>query len=459
MKRNSLRRKLLRYALIGLLAAFTVFVLSAVFCGKLLNDHYSGSSDVSDAFEADRKDFQKYVTENQIKATDVPEIMDWVKDKHFARFLITREVNNKRYLLYDDSFDENVVLDYAYSDTVGWNWVHFKEVQFADGAAKIYIDKGSTLRFYILTYLACAGLAILTWAILFSFFLRRELNEIRKLDGIIRELGAGDMDVDISVRGSTEVQHLGAGLNWMRNEILKREDSENRLKDIQKRMVLGLSHDLRNPITGVVNYIELAKVEEEKAKRDIFLQHALQTVFQVRDLSDSLFEYFLTEAEEEIELEEAEPVIDVLEDYLSDMVMNLGKFGLQVNAEGLTWPDVKIRVNHTYLGRIFQNLISNMKKYADPTCPVFFIDKVEGEDYLLILRNTPKENAETTVKGTKLGVRNNIAMMRNMKCRCEIDSTVAWYETKFYFPINEDTARGSVTVPAFCHKDHNYELF
>ena len=181
MKRNSLRSRLLRYALMGLLTAVVVFAISAFFCSKLLNDHYSGSRDVSDAFESDRRDFQQYVTENQIKATDVLEIMDWVKDKHFARFLIVREMDNKQYLLYDDSFDENVVLDYAYSDTVGWNWVHFKEVQFADGAAKIYIDKGSTLRFYILTYLGCAGIAIVTWAILFSFFLRRDLNEIRKL--------------------------------------------------------------------------------------------------------------------------------------------------------------------------------------------------------------------------------------------------------------------------------------
>lgn len=58
--------------------------------------------------------------------------------------------------------------------------------------------------------------------------------------------------------------------------------------------MLGMSHDLRTPLTGLMAYLEiLKKQQKEGAVTQEYINKAFDRVLQIRDLSEQMFEYFL----------------------------------------------------------------------------------------------------------------------------------------------------------------------
>ncbi|MCQ4695770.1 hypothetical protein, partial [Extibacter muris] len=57
-------------------------------------------------------------------------------------------------------------------------------------------------------------------------------------------------------------------------------------------------------------------------------------------------------------------------DYLSDVCAQLMKSNYEVDAEGISFKQVKVAVNMAFLTRIFSNLTDNIYKYADNKKPV-----------------------------------------------------------------------------------------
>ena len=45
----------------------------------------------------------------------------------------------------------------------------------------------------------------------------------------------------------------------MRQTLVKKEQIEYDLKSAQEKLVLGMSHDLRTPLTGLMAYLEILK--------------------------------------------------------------------------------------------------------------------------------------------------------------------------------------------------------
>ena len=50
----------------------------------------------------------------------------------------------------------------------------------------------------------------------------------------------------------------------MRQTLIQREQSEQELRAAQEKLVLGMSHDLRTPLTGLMTYLEILKKTAEK---------------------------------------------------------------------------------------------------------------------------------------------------------------------------------------------------
>ena len=75
---------------------------------------------------------------------------------------------------------------------------------------------------------------------------------------------------------------------------MKKEQIEYDLKSAQEKLVLGMSHDLRTPLTGLMAYLEiLKKQQKEGAVTQEYINKAFDRVLQIRDLSEQMFEYFL----------------------------------------------------------------------------------------------------------------------------------------------------------------------
>lgn len=154
----------------------------------------------------------------------------------------------------------------------------------------------------------------------------------------------------------------------------------------------------------------------------------------IKLLSEQMFEYFFIDSQKETALEPPEDICSVLGDYLSEMCALLIDDGFSVNADGIEWQPVFVRMNTDYIGRIMNNIISNIEKYGDRGREV----KIE-----LFYRQNKVEisiiNAiaaqDKSVEGTKIGVKNISLMMEKMGGTAETGVVGETYRIKLYFPI------------------------
>lgn len=232
-------------------------------------------------------------------------------------------------------------------------------------------------------------LSVCLFCVLFLTLLRDRLTYIRKITHGIDAMRAGETDAAIALEGNNELTELADAINYMsaaRQQILEKERA---LAQEKEQLIRTLSHDIRTPLTSILAYSEYLTGETvlSDAEQKAYLEMIRRKAQQIRELTDILLdgskrnpEHFenarlLMEqlaAEFEESLEES---FDVSTD-LSGCGNFAGAFDVQ------------------QLRRIFDNLSSNVQKYADPDHPVDLVICVGESGLVIRQRNAVREAAE-----------------------------------------------------------------
>lgn len=140
------------------------------------------------------------------------------------------------------------------------------------------------------------------------------------------------------------------------------------LKDGDKRMkenVTAISHDLRTPLTAINSYVDLLASETDEAKRNEYLERIKDRTSELKDLTGELFKYSVSSDTQYDSLLSAEDL-----DLQSIIENSLISFYNEFTSKGITpeteFPSGKVTVNcsRKTLMRIFDNIFSNVAKYA-----------------------------------------------------------------------------------------------
>ncbi|MCD8023075.1 MAG: HAMP domain-containing histidine kinase, partial [Lachnospiraceae bacterium] len=337
------------------------------------------------------------------------------------------------------TYAEDVYVDAKRSGLNSWR-VYYT-VSFADGDALVYIYDGEAETYYhILLALSVLGGFIACMAIFISG-MQEDVQYIQIFENEVKGIRAGDLKSQVTIQGEDELASLALGLDQMRRSLEEKEQTEAELRKTQEEMrraqeklVLGMSHDIRTPLTGLMTYMEIIKKQEAEGKPDpVYIEKAYDKILQIKTLSDQMFEFFLIDSKKESELEPPEDVFSVFGDYLSELCGVLDAKGYHIDANGLAWESVSVRVNTDYMGRIMNNIISNIEKYADKdqdiTVSVFC-----GNDRVDISIGNKIAGANPYVEGTGIGVKNISMMMRQMNGASKVAMTEDSYCITLSFP-------------------------
>ena len=136
------------------------------------------------------------------------------------------------------------------------------------------------------------------------------------------------------------------------------------------------------------------------------METSIQKSYQIKDLSDKLFEYFIVSEKTEDSYNKEPIPTNVLLDSLADnQLFDLENSGFEVqnNFDQEVFSKTCL-IDIEFIQRVLDNLLSNIKKYADPSFPV----KVEAHEgagkFLLRFHNIPsllRDNVESTGIGIK----------------------------------------------------------
>lgn len=406
-----------------------VFVLLNMGGTPIIQQHFLESGYFYEAEMDTIEQFQEYVNENRLKVTDTQKIRTWVDEKNIREFVITKGKD----VYFDNIYRKNI-----FPGAIQKKLSRFLyPIIFLDGQAELYIYDGCADKYYDLITWSSVVLGIAVCLMIFVNELQKEIKAIQYLQKKVERIGEGNLEDEVSVVSSDEIGRLASGIDFMRYQLLTQKKTQERMKQTQDELVLGMAHDLRTPLTGLFSYLEIVRKLELEGKPALeYVLKSLDKAEQLRSVSDQLFEFFLVSNESDTEMEESETVQSAFEDYLSEFCAFLQYSGFSVCADELSWKPAKARINADFLGRIMNNLISNIEKYADKQAPIILKTEYTATHIELVLHNmiiTPNPY----VKGTGIGLKNIELMMKKMKGFSKVNMTEDTYCIRLVFPIVE----------------------
>jgi two-component sensor histidine kinase len=87
-----------------------------------------------------------------------------------------------------------------------------------------------------------------------------------------------------------------------------------------------------------------------------------------------------------------------------------------------------------YIGRIFNNMISNLEKYAEKSKEVLIHLQYENNSVGILIQNGIAPS-DKTVKGTGIGTKNIALMMEQMNGKMESFEENGMYSIILFFPV------------------------
>lgn len=220
-------------------------------------------------------------------------------------------------------------------------------------------------------------------------FIRNKVFEIKHMQEDVYVLANGDWKHEVRVTGNDEIAELGNHLNQMRLSFLENMENEKAARNANKDLISAMSHDLRTPLTTLNGYLEIVQLEKaNKEKRDEYISRCLNKVEEIRDLSNKMFEYSLVfSAEDNTEMHKIS--IDKICEFLQDHIQYLKVLGFNIHEELIASKQF-IDGNTVMLKRVFNNLFSNLQKYADPNQEINITLSISKNALKLVMFNHKK---------------------------------------------------------------------
>lgn len=251
-------------------------------------------------------------------------------------------------------------------------------------------------QYKILGFSMLAGGAI--FVILFLSFVGERLAYIREVIKGIDALGRHDWGYEIPLQGKNELTELAKRVNELSKEEEAFQTKEKQLQEEKMSLIRSLSHDIRTPLTSMMSYSEFMRQKEDLTADEVktYMELVEQKCQQIKVLTDRL----LDGGSRQLEMIEngrflMEQLVDEWEVELED------DFSLEISLEEC--PAFSGEFDVEELRRVFDNLVSNIRKYADASLPIQ-LQVGEKEGRLYILQSNKCKVLDKPVESTKIGI-------------------------------------------------------
>lgn len=239
--------------------------------------------------------------------------------------------------------------------------------------------------------------AILIFVILFLFLVGQKISYLREIIQGIEALRTHRMNYEIPIEGNNEFTELAESINYLSRTERELQLKESLMREEKEGLIRALSHDIRTPLTAIMSYSEYMQSKENATPEEYeeYTNMMLQKAEQIKKLTDRLLNGGRTLEK----FENGRFLMEQLSDEWEAMLE--ADFSCQLDLNEC--PKFSGEFDIEELRRIFDNLASNIKKYADPEKEVS-LKIYQSEEYLLIeAKNGIKQNL-TAVESNKIGL-------------------------------------------------------
>ena len=412
LKNASLNTKMLFALLLALLLAAGVFLAAYGLGNYFIDNVYMSSESVSARKAQIYTDFSLYVRQNNLAGTDSAAIARWTAEHDGVTIIVTGgsgnySVRNGREQAVSNQIGDLIQIAKIYGKLY--------PMRFTDGEYQIAIGDSSQERERGVFIAGSLLLGAVSFIAVMLLYIRRVTGRIIDLSEEAVVIGSGDLEAPIRIEGGDEISVLATEMDNMRRSVIERMGNERRAWEANSELITAISHDIRTPMTSLIGYLGLLNEAGpdggENAAR--FASAAYSKAIELKDLTDELFKYFLVFGRAELEMvRERYDARLLLEQLLGEAAYDLQDAGFTVEQSGFEG-ECELVADPMYLKRVTDNLVSNIKKYADKSAPVSFRSALEDGRVSVHVSNTVAQGV-SRVESTKIGLRTCAKIMEAM---------------------------------------------
>ena len=243
----------------------------------------------------------------------------------------------------------------------------------------VFSNGEGVLLWFLHLFVLCPAVLFLIWS-------------MRKLRLGAREIAGGNLSYTVDTKylfgelkdHAEDLNHIRDGMNAAVAERMKSEHFKSEL-------ITNVSHDIKTPLTSLINYVDLLEKEEldnERAKE--YVAVLSRQSGKLKKLIDDLIEASKASTGVLAVHPERCELGVLLDQCAGEYAERFGKAGLELVLLKPQEP-VTILADGRHIWRSFDNLLGNIVKYAQPNTRVYLNLSREGDKALIIFRNISRE--------------------------------------------------------------------
>lgn len=214
----------------------------------------------------------------------------------------------------------------------------------------------------------------------------RKVKSFNRIKEGVEQIKNGDLHHRIEVDGKGEFSQLAENINRITDGLKKAVDSEIKSERLKTELITNVSHDIRTPLTSIITYVDLLKLENDPEMIAEYVDVLDQKSKRLQHLTDDLFEAAKASSGSiPVQLERI--------DIVSLLTQGIGEMDEKIEASSLDFKlahpteKVYVKADGKLLWRSIENLFSNIFKYALPTSRVYIGVEDVGNEILVTFKN------------------------------------------------------------------------
>ena len=222
----------------------------------------------------------------------------------------------------------------------------------------------------------------------FAYYVLKKLSYLSYIMDGTQRIKNGDIHHKLQLIGEDNFTTLADNINNIRDGLDKAIDSQLRSERMKSELITNVSHDLKTPLTSIINYVELIKKEENITPE--YLKDYVNVLDskskRLKVLIEDLFEASKASSGNiELNMEKID-IIQLLRQSIGELEEKLSEANLDLKIN-VPEDKVYVRADGRRLYRVLENLLSNISKYSLSNTRVYIdITEVEGR-VKLIMKN------------------------------------------------------------------------
>lgn len=224
-----------------------------------------------------------------------------------------------------------------------------------------YAENGTALIITVITFVVFMALILVIFARVTS---RNIVKPVNMLVEGVKKIADGDYGNHIDYKTSNELDDLIDSINILSTQLKDQVELREKSDEARKNLILGLSHDVKTPLTNIIGYSEMmlsdSSLSDDEVKRNLKIIHSNGLVAD--KLTKGLFELARFDSDRYFVETIKSDVCEILRRKVISYVYEFEEKNIEYS---LDIPESRVDaiINEHQIERVIDNIIQNSLKY------------------------------------------------------------------------------------------------